>query len=217
MSQQMSPHRPRIGVCHPLRIIRFLQEKNQGVKRNQCDHIVLYSKIMGRVMPLRKLEENRQEMQGPSGSEKANERTILLAPNSPMNKVKSGDYILIPWGVRPNTWCPPNTPAGPCIVLNTPTGQQKLVWQDEQYVGDNILLTPNDDGWCLSGEIDFCFDNFNFICQPFPEGYSFGRSTGPAIQMKIIRFDAQEDEHCRISHYSAYVEYRDRDNEFVQQ
>jgi len=67
-----------------------------------------------------------------------------------------------------------------------------------------------DDVWCLVGpEIDFCFDEGNFICQLFPEGYRFIRPSGPSQDYRIIRIDAEEDHLSRISHYIAFVELED--------
>lgn len=190
------------------------------MKVRSCDFIELYSKLPGRVSKLSNLDENKLGEIDAQGKGKAGLRKVLLSPNYPLSKVVSGDLLCIPWGVRPNTWTPPFAPTGtgPAIWVDTPTGEQKLTWDGEKFVGATITIELVDDEWCMTGEVDHCFGvSTTFVCQEFPTGYSFLKTTGPNSYFEIINFDAEEDDKCRISHYTLTVERLDQRGVIVQE
>ena len=218
-SQRLSPIRP--PCCHRnLRIKRSKHKLVKGMKVRACDFIDLYQNLCGRVLKLTSAEENRIEEIDAEGQNKSGLRKVIISPNYPLNKMTSGDLLCIPWGVRPNTWVPPNAPTGtgPKVWVNTPSGPQCLTWNGSAFSSDNLAIDLSEDGWCISGEIDYCFGvDTTFVCQKFPVGYSFMRTSGPLAYFQIVRLDAEEDEKCRLSHYTLLVERLDQKGIIVQE
>lgn len=216
----MARIRPK-GCHHNLKIKRPKTKLQKGMKIRSCDFIELYSNISGRVSKLENIEENRFQKIPAQGQQKAGLRKVLLTPRYPLSKIVSGDLLCIPWGVRPNTWEPPFTPAGtgPILWIRTPNGDEKLIWDGiSKYVGDSICLSLVDNNWCITGEVEYCFSEYNnFVCQEFPEGYSYLKSTGPFVYFEIVRIDSEEDENCQLSHYTLLVERLDQKGIIVQE
>ena len=135
----------------------------------------------------------------------------MLFPTTLLNKLTENDIIQIPWGFRPNVFCPTNAPAGPVIIINTPDGQQRLTFDGTNYVGDTYSINFDGTMWCLVGpDINQCFTAGNFACQEFPTGFSFVKSTGPSQDYEILKIDVEIDDCGRISHYVASVELDDK-------
>ena len=170
-------------------------------------------------MPLRKIEENQYGEFKTQGDDKAGERKVIITPDCPLEKMMSGDVLVIPWGVRPNTWSPPTAPsgAGQALWVDTPNGKKLLKWQNGEYLSDTLTLSKTTGSWCLSGEVDFCFSADNFICQTFPEGYNYLRATGPNASFKILKINTQEDPYGDIAFYTLQVEHIDQDNLYLQE
>jgi len=188
--------------------------KEKTIKKPGCEFIELTPPICGRVQPLRTLEENRFEDVNREGKNKAAERILTLTPDSPLCHVMAGDIVMIPWGIRPNTWCPPFSPLGwgPAVYINSPNGVEFLAYDGIKYSNqsETIILSINDDNsWCLivEDELDHCFDDMN--CTNFPEGYSFNQSGGPYAKFEIIRIDEQQNNCGEISHYNVFTEFVD--------
>jgi len=196
-----------------------MTEIRSGMKLSDCTFATLYTGISGRVMPLRSVDENQLGILKHQGDDKAGERAVILTPNAPLDQILSGDYLVIPWGVKPNTWSPLGTPAGtgPCIWLNTPTDPQQLCWDGTKFVGDTLELELIEGEWCLSGEVSYCFGTDNFCCQLFPYGYGFLRASGPEALFKIVHLDSKEDDKGRLSHYNISIEIIDQKYIYVQE
>jgi hypothetical protein len=197
-----------------------LIQLSKGIKLRSCDVIELQSRLYGRVLPLRKIDENSLGMLKANGQAASGERKIILTPSFPIRNVFRGDIISIPWGVRPNTWLPPGLPAGlgPYIWIETPNGPERLEWDGTQYTGNTINLQFNGTQWCLTGAVDFCFDEFDGCSEvEFPDGYSFIRSSGPYAHFEIIRFDEQQDDYGRTAFYTLSVESLDQKDVYLQE
>lgn len=195
----------------------MLPSLNKGMKVNSCNWLDLYT-TSGRVLPLRNILENRLESTNLSGEAKANERQVILTPDFPLNKMVVGDFLSIPWGIRPNNYVPPSLPnnAGPQVWLKTPTVPQLLTWDGTQYTGSTLTLSKDVNGdWCLTGEVTECI-GASLVCLPYPTGYGFLKFTGPLADFKILRIDAEEDAEGLIAFYTVYTEYLDRNNEYIQ-
>lgn len=176
--------------------------------------------VSGRVLPLELGDDNMLDDAMFKGEVKKGERVVLLTPTVPLNKMTTGDIISIPWGIRPNTWSPPAAPAGtgPAIIIGSPSGNQLLKWNGTQFAGDTLTLGKDvEDNWCFTGEVEFCFSTTNFICETFPDGYSWVRATGPLANFKIIKLDIHEDDKGRISFYSCQVEHEDQKGLILQE
>lgn len=212
MSQLISPY-PAPGFVHIVDIVRKKIKQNMGrVSQTHCDDVVLYNNVASRVGTLRKIDENRESGK-PFGQYSANERVVSMRASFPLNKMAVGDFIRIPWGIRPNLFVPslaPNTLA-PEIWINTPDGDVKLSWNGTKYVNGAISISENESGdWCLiHATLTHCFSGSNITCQQFPNGYTFLKLTGPPIDYRIIGMDVQEDDMGRIHHYSAFIEFDD--------
>ena len=198
----MSPH--RLLGPHRIRIVREVPIIVNGNKVDSCDDLVLYERINCRVGVLSQVDENELEQNDKQGETKNNERIIILTPKFPLTKVLIGDIITVPWGTRPNTYSPPNSPAGPVIFIDTPSGRQRLIWNATQnaYVGDTLTITQD---LVISGEVEAQLE-CNLMNSTYPEGYSFHMSTGPRARFKIIKFDTEIDHNGCISFYKALVE-----------
>lgn len=105
-NRRMSRMRPPKGMHKGLRIRRPNTEIRKGMKLSSCTFIELYTGLSGRVMPLRKIEENQYGEFKTQGDDKAGERKVIITPDCPLEKMMSGDVLVIPWGIRPNTWSP---------------------------------------------------------------------------------------------------------------
>lgn len=196
-----------------MKIIRPKEEIIQGIKRKKCDFIELYSNLCGRVQQLRVIDENVLEEIYPQGHDKSGLRRVIIVPDFPLNKITSSDILVIPWGVRPNTWTPPfaTDGLGPQIWISTPTGNLRLSWDGNSFASDRITLNIEENTWCFSGEIDHCFESCgNFCSDPFPEGYSFLKTTGPNALFEITLIDPHEDHLGRIAYYKLLVEHLDQ-------
>jgi hypothetical protein len=218
-NQRMSRLRPPKGQHKGLKIRRPNTEIRKGMKLSSCTFIDLYTGLSGRVMPLRKIEENQYGEFKTQGDDKAGERKVVITPNCPLDKIMSGDVLVIPWGVRPNTWTPPTAPqgAGQALWINTPNGEKLLKWQNGEYVSDTLTLSKATGSWCLSGEVSYCFTSDNFICQNFPTGYNYLRATGPNASFKILKVNPHEDPYGGICFYTLQVEHIDQDNLYLQE
>lgn len=173
---------------------------------------MLVERIAGRVLPLRRIDPNDIREPSFQGEDKLGERRIILTPSRPINNVFSGDYVAVPWGVRPNTWMPPNIPtgAGLFIQLDTPSGLVFLKWNGEKFVNSTLEILKIGDQWSIAGEVEYQFPNEgNFVFQVFPENYSYVKGAGPLANFKIIRIDEHLDDRGRIGFYTCSVEYED--------
>lgn len=212
---QMSPYRPMNNPHKGLKVRRMVTEISAGVKipANPANWITLYENLEGRVEPLRKIDPNDLRAPKTSGDDKFGERKIILSPRYPLTKILRGDFISVPWGVKPNTFTPPNTPSnlGPTIKIGTPSGDQYLQWNGESYIGTHVSIVNIDGIWVLQpgAAADFFFDEGSFVNQEFPTGYSFKKSTGNLANFKILRIDEQQDNLGRIGFYSCSVDYWD--------
>lgn len=209
----MSPYRPKNSPHHGMRVRRPTQEIQDGSKlpANPSLWITLYENLSGRVLPLRRIDPNDLREPIHQGEVKLGERQVVLTPNYPLTKLKSGDFLGIPWGVRPNTWTPPNVPkgTGPFILIDTPSGNQYLQWDGEKFVGNTITILL-DGVWKIDGEIEYDFSSdSSFAYQTFPSGYKFKRATGHLANFKIIRIDEHQDNLGRIGFYTLSVEKYD--------
>lgn len=213
----MSPYRIH-GPDKGLKIRRKVPEIVNGTKTGST-FIDLYDNICGRVGDIEEDADNTLGDPEYQGEIKANERKIILTPNRPLNKMVTGDYIVIPWGTKPNTFSPPNVPdfLGPSLVIDTPLGRRLLNWDGTQYYNNNVTIYQSGGSWCISSDPVFCFASTNLACTPFPEGYTFVRSTGPLAYFKILRMNEARDDRGRTAHYTCFVEYEDRRGQHMQQ
>lgn len=197
------------------------------MKHHSCDSLLLYENVPARVGEARTIEENRLQDALPyakRGDIKTNELTLILCPNHPLTNLKSADWVSIPWGVRPNTasYVPGLSTLGPNIWINTPTGRELLTWCCTSDGGCSyegaIRIYQNGEKWYMSYDnIEFCFENSNFVCSAFPEGYSFKESTGPRANFKILRIQEKQDHLGNTSHYNIFCELFDQDGICIQQ
>jgi hypothetical protein len=201
---RMSPLRPPNGPHRNLKILRPLQKVERGMKLEDCTFLELYKGITGRISTLSTDEDNRLEEIYGHGEDIKGLRKVLLTPNYPLYQMLVGDYLVVPWGVRPNTWIPHGLPQGTgyYIWINTPSDPQRLVWNGVGFIGTTINIEKVDDQWCLTGEVEHCFVGDSFCSEEFPEGYSFLRISGPPAYLKIVAIDEQIDHLGRISFYS---------------
>lgn len=218
-NKKMSRLRPPKGPHNGLKIRRPLTEIRSGMKLSSCTFIDLYSNLCGRVMPLRKIEENQYGELKTQGEDKAGERKVIITPNCPLEKIISGDVLVIPWGIRPNTWSPPQTPdnMGQALWIKTPTGEKLLKWNNTEYHSDTLTLSKATGSWCFSGEVSHCFTGDNFICQTFPSGYNYLRATGPNASFKILKINTHEDPYGLIAFYTLQVEHIDQEKLYLQE
>lgn len=222
----MSPYKP-ICCHHGLRLVRPLNTQTKGVKHWDCEVLELYGPISGRVGESRSIEENRLQDSNPPyrhGDDKADERVVMLCPNYPLLNITAGDWLQIPWGVRPNTFSPVPGLAGlgPNVWINTPTGEELLTWTWDasgdgtgSFMG-SVQIYQQDGEWFLDDGTATSLGSLNFVCAQFPEGYSFIRSTGPSSNHKILKIDEKLDAECRISHYSIHIEHIDQEYSIIQ-
>lgn len=207
-------------------LVRPLQKKTKGVKHWDCEYIPLYENVPARIGESRTIEENRLQDSVPHpryGDDKADERKVMLCPNHPLTNFKAGDWLIIPWGQRPNNISPilGLSGLGPNIWINTPTGPELLTWTCQldgtcSYQGV-VEIYQSDDQWCMVYEgQEFCFNGFNFTCSEFPEGYSFVESTGPQVVYKVLKIDAKEDQLCRLAYYTVFIEFIDQEGVCIQ-
>jgi hypothetical protein len=220
MYKGMSPHKPPRGPHCGIKIKRPLVKMEKGIKLRSCDFLDLYNNICGRINSLNTLEENKLEETNIEGKNKSGVRTITLTPNFRLTKIRTTDLICIPWGVKPNTWTPPTAPngTGPTIWVDTPSGEEKLIWDGDEFIGDTITIGIVDGTWQITGAVihDFGVDT-TFVCQPFPTGYAFLKASGPTMFAEIINIDEQQDHLGRTSHYYITVERLDQRNVIVQE
>lgn len=225
--QRMSKFGPVKGCCHRISLVRPLPEKVKGVKQFSCDHIVLYENIPARIGESRSIEENRLQDNSPplkKGQTATDERVILACPRHPLSNLRAGDWVLIPFGNRPNTASPVFglNGVGPNIWINTPNGNELLTWTCKSdgtcsFQGSIEIYPTEDNVWCMDYEGQtHCFSNSNFTCSRFPDGYSFIESTGPNLVYKILKIDTKEDHLCNISHYSIFAEFYDQEQLYPQ-
>jgi hypothetical protein len=131
----MSPLRPPIGPHCNLKIIRLKNKFEKGIKLRDCDYILLYSSVCGRIIRLENNRDNWANVPEYQGFDKAGIRKLILTPNFPMTKMTSTDVLVVPWGVRPNTFVSPSAPdsLGPIIHVKTPLGIRVLEWNGLRY------------------------------------------------------------------------------------
>jgi hypothetical protein len=180
----------------------------------------LYDNLCGRILALKNIDENILEVIELQGKDKASLRKVILAPNFPLHKMVSTDFLVIPWGIRPNVWAPPFAPGnlGPYIWVETPTGNVKLAWDGDKFASETLNIEVVGDEWCLTGEVTSCFNTCNIECnQGFPEGYSFLKTTGPNAYFEITKIDEHQDGQGRTSFYTLLVELIDQKNVIVQE
>jgi len=162
-------------------------------------------------MPLRRIDPNDIRDPFPQGQDKLGERQIILTPNTRLTLFSSGDFIGVPWGIRPNTWQPIGIPAGtgPFILIKTPSGNKYLHWKGNGFFGDTLQIIETDGIWSITGEIDYTFQAGNFVYKKWPQGYGFIKPTGHLANFKIIRIDEHQDNLGRIAFYTCSVESYD--------
>jgi len=190
------------------------------MKTRACDFIPLYDNICGRILDLKNIDENILEGIYLQGKDKSSLRKVILAPNYTLHKIVSTDLLIIPWGVRPNVWAPPFAQGnlGPHIWIGTPDGNVKLIWDGNKFASETLNIQITDDEWCMTGEIEHCFNTCNVFCsQEFPEGYSFLKSTGPNAYFEITQINEQQDDQGRTAFYTILVEMLDQKNVIVQE
>jgi hypothetical protein len=220
MSSKMSPLRPPAGPHKRMIIKRPKVKVEKGVKMRSCDFIDLYENLSGRVMPLDSNKETELGIEN-QGMDATDYRQIILTPNKPLTKIKKGDILALPWGIRPNNWSSPTVPEGLSdhVIIKTPTGNKKLKWDTvDTFVGDTISITLTNTTWTMTGDVNYTFpiDGVSFACQEFPSGYYFQKKTGPAMYFEIIKIDEQVDSSGRTAFYSLKVDDLKRSNFYSQ-
>jgi hypothetical protein len=220
MASKMSPFRPPAGPHKRMIIKRPKVKVEQGVKMRSCDFIDLYDNLSGRVMPLESGKTVELSIQ-PQGMDATDYRQIFITPNKPLNKIKKGDILALPWGIRPNNWISPTVPNGLSdnVLIKTPTGNKKLEWNAvDTFVGDTLNIVLTGTTWSMTGEVTYTFPiaNISFTCQAFPSGYSFQKKTGPAQYFEIKKIDEEVDNEGRLAFYSLKVDDLKRSNFYSQ-
>jgi len=212
---QMSPY-PIVGFTDRISIVRKTPQIIAGRISNSCTDTIIAAKVPARVGLLRKIDDNIEQV-NTQGLDSANERLVSYRTPTPAGTMV-GDFIRIPFGVRPNVAAAMGTPYNipTYIWIDTPSGEVLLHWNGTKYIDktqtyaveQNGLLPPS---WCLydNGVEVACFDG-NFICAAWPTGYRVIRTTGRPIDYRIIKHDVQTDEQGRIHHYTCYVEIDDK-------
>ena len=148
MTQILSSLRPPLGPHKGLKIVRLKKRFEKGMVLEDCGQTILYSGLSGRVLHLKdRWQENLLRELYVQGKDKAGIRKVMLTITYPLSKMTSTDYLVIPWGVKPNTFTSPKAPSnvGPYIFLETPSGIVKLVWNGSKYVSQDISLEVEDD------------------------------------------------------------------------
>ena len=166
-------------------------------------------------MNLRNIDENILEMTEAQGYDKSGLRKAVIVPDFPLTKMTTSDILVIPWGVRPNTWSPPLAldGMGPRVWIETPNGNVRLDWDGNRFVSETLILDVEGNNLLFSGESDFEIESCGSLCNDqFPEGYRFLKTTGPNALFEITKMDPQEDLHGRLSHYSLLIESLDQKN-----
>lgn len=188
-----------------------------GTKVNSCRFAELYSGISGRVNSLRIVDENRLDDTLKIGRTKAGKRQVILTPDRVLSEMKSGDYLSIPWGTKPNLWCPRGVPQnlGPYIWVKTPRGNKLLKWEQDRFVSDSLVLVKIDSGWEVSGEIEL--ELSSIVTSNWPMGYDFQAITGPIMDFEITKIEPELDEHGRLCWYGIEVETKDSDHWYLQE
>lgn len=133
------------------------------------------------------------------------------------NKIQKSDYVVVPWGIKPNLNIPYDAPSwgAPAICINTPDDQITLMWEDGKYFHPSYSLFF-DEVWILTGpSLSYEFDDTTFetniLCRDFPEGYTFAKKTGPAIYYQILRYDHRVDDFGDYHHTILECEIQDKD------
>jgi hypothetical protein len=211
----MNSRIPMTGLTARLSVVRKEAGKENGIIREAFSETILYEKVPGRVMNLRFFANNFLQQYG-QGEDAAKLRIAAVKPNMIPNKILLGDYLRVYWGTIPNVVSHPDVPfnLGPEIWIETPEGPEKLTWSlcDGLYEGETINIYPDSDTWCIGGEVEHCFNPGQFVCQSFPEGYRFIRTSGPPVDYKIIRFNHLTDDFGKYHHTTLQIEVEDIDH-----
>jgi len=203
-----------------MNVVRPKAKLQKGMKTRACDFITLYENICGRVLALKNIDENILEALYLEGKDKSSLRKVILAPNFQLHKIVSSDLLVIPWGIRPNVWTPPfaANSLGPHIWIKTPSGNIKLKWDGSKFASDTLNIEIIDGEWCMTGEIEHCFETCNIFCyQEFPDGYSFLKSSGPNAYFEITKIDEHQDIEGRTAFYTILVELIDQKGIIIQE
>lgn len=205
-----------LNLRHPLQIIRKVDRIEKGRILKECEEIILYPKVMGRVSELRFFSENWETPQM-QGLDAARVRRFILGFTSIPTRILRNDFVRIPWGVPPNVYAPPEIPMGfgPHIWINTPVGIQLLKWNAQilGYISDDqeFIVTPTDSGFTLY--YDGAEDQVSgtIPCAIWPEGFRFLRFTGPPVDYRILMYKNQLDDFSRYSYTTVQAELDESD------
>ena len=195
---------PVLQTPHTVSVVRKVdrETKQHGRIVKRATLQPLYNRISGRITELREFVEN---VTAPLnfGNTSAHVYRALLDFRSIPHLLRRADLICIPWGTKPNYWCPDGIPFSPSLVFGTPDGPVVLDWNGSTYEGGGFIFQDVDGEWCLTGpDVDFCFDSeFNPLCQEFPEGFNFIQEAGPVRYYEVLRFENMLD-HLGLYHHT---------------
>lgn len=208
------------------------------MKTRLCDFIPLYERLSGRVEPLHtRSRETLLTILEVQGQSKSSLRKIIIVPDYPLLKITTSDLIVLPWGVRPNTWVPPQAPLGfgPTLWVKDPSNNiHVLKWDGSKFISDGLVLQyTEEDGWHFSNivpppedpledpeepfidPVDSC--SLNCIGRPTELGHIIVKTGGPNAYFEILKMDEHQDHLGRTSHYSFYVDWLDQKNITIQE
>ena len=124
--------RASVPVADRISIIRKVPQQIAGRISNSCTELVIANKVPARVGLLRKIDDNIEQV-NTQGLDSANERLVSYRTPTPAGTMV-GDFIRIPFGVRPNVAAAMGTPyqIPEYIYIETPTGEVLLKWNGTQ-------------------------------------------------------------------------------------
>lgn len=220
MPQILSNLRPPLGPHKGLKVVRLKKRFEKGMVLEDCGQTVLYTGLCGRVLHLKdRWQENLLRELYVQGKDKAGIRKVMITPSYPLTKMTTSDYLIIPWGIKPNTFTNLKgiNNVGPYIFLETPNGIVKLVWNGIKYASADISLESIDSEWCFTGDFNFCYSTNNILCETLPTGYNIAKISGPDAYFEIIKINAHEDHLGRLAYYELLVEPLDQEGVVLQE
>ena len=193
---------------HLVSIVRKVDRdtKEAGRVVSSCELVTLYENVPARIGELREFIEN---ILAPANFGNASAdifRGMFAFPDLP-HKLRRGDLVKVPWGIKPNYFIGEWVPFSPALIFGSPGGNVLLIWDGSQYTGSGYTFSSDYEGtWCLDGPDlaePYCFETSNPLCEEFPEGFRFVKQTGPNQFYEILRFENQLDDigyyhHTRV-------------------
>jgi len=199
---------------HSFQIVRRINKVVHGTILPDCDDIVLYDSIPGRMSQLRFFSENfTRPMDYGEGSAKM--RRVILNGTELPNKILNSDFVVVHWGTPPNVVTPLNVPdnTGPQIVMGTISGDKIFTWNPTSSKWENgaNFVSVSEGVWTISNGSSSRTYNSLDTCVELEEDFQFYRFTAPPVYYKIIRYKHQLDVDGRWHHTTLQVELDDRD------